>query len=191
MIFPISTIEESGNGLRSYNLVDKLFEQNIILLEHDIDDDIAAMIKAQLLYLDSKEDCKEINLYISSYGGSVYAGLGIIDIIRHISTPVNTICTGVAMSMGCQILAAGTGYRAALPNSRIMMHSVSSGAQGTYHDLKISLKETEYLQKKLMKQLAEFTKGKTPYNKIVKLTERDKFLSPEEAIEIGIIDKVL
>ena len=191
MLFPISVIEESGSGLRSYNLADKLYEQNIILLEHEIDDDIATLVKAQLIYLDSKEDCKEINLHISSYGGSVYAGLGIIDIIKHIKTPVNTICTGVAMSMGLAILSSGTGTRSALPNSRLMAHSISGGFKGKFQDMEIDFNESKYLQEKLMRLMADNTKGKTSYDEMVKLCERDKFLSPEEAIEIGFIDKVL
>jgi len=186
-----SVIESDGRASREFTLPSKLFDENIIILENGIDEDVATSVKMQLLYLDSKKTCEEINMYISSYGGSVYAGLGIIDIMNHIKTPVNTICTGVAMSMGNQILAAGTGVRKAMPNARIMIHSVSSGSQGTYHDLKIDFKETEYLQEKLMAQLAECSKGKTSYDEFMELTQRDKFLSPEEALDIGIIDEVI
>ena len=191
MILMPSVIEESGRGLKSFSLQDKLFDENIILLEHGIEDDLATTIKAQLLYLDSKEDCKEINMYISSGGGSIYAGNGIIDVMRHIKTPVNTICTGIAMSMGNQILAAGTGTRKAMPNARIMIHSLSGGTQGKFQDMEIDYHESKFLQEKLMRQMAEYTKGKTSYEKICELTDRDKFLSPEEALEIGLIDAII
>lgn len=186
-----SIIENDGRANKQFDLPSKLFEQNIILLEHSIDDDLAAVIKMQLLYLDSKEDCKEINMYISSGGGSVYAGLGIIDVMKHIKTPVNTICTGMIASMGNQIHSAGTGLRKYMPNSRIMIHSVSSGTSGTFHDMEVDFKETQYLQKKLMKQLSEYSKGKTSYESMYKLTKRDKWLSPEEAIEIGLGDEII
>jgi ATP-dependent Clp protease protease subunit len=186
-----SVIENDGRANKQFDLPSKLFDENIILLEHGIDDDLAAIIKMQLLYLDSKEDCKEINLYISSGGGSIYAGNGIIDVMRHIKTPVNTICTGIAMSMGNQILAAGTGTRSAMPNARIMIHSLAGGSQGKIQDMEIAMGESKYLHEKLMKQMSEYTKGKTSYEEICKLTERDKFLSPEEAIEIGLIDHIV
>ena len=191
MTFLPSVIEDSGRGLKSFQIQDKLFDENIIILENEINDDLAASIKMQLLYLDSKEDCKEINMYISSGGGSIYAGNGIIDVMRHIKTPVNTICTGIAMSMGNQILAAGTGKRKAMSNSRIMIHSLSGGTSGKFQDLEIDYNESKYLQEKLMRQMSEYTKGKTSYEEICKLTDRDKFLSPEEAIEIGLIDEII
>jgi ATP-dependent Clp protease protease subunit len=191
MILMPQVIEESGRGLKQYDLPSKLFEENIILLEHEISDESAQVIKMQLLYLDSKEDCKEIDLYISSGGGSIYAGNGIIDIMRHIKTPVNTICTGIAMSMGNQILAAGTGTRSAMPNARIMIHSLAGGTQGKFQDMEIDYNESKYLQEKLMRQMSEYTKGKTSYEEICVLTDRDKFLSPEEALKIGLIDKIL
>ena len=191
MILMPSVIEESGRGLKSFSLADKLFDENIIILENGIDDDLAAVIKMQLLYLDGKETCDEINMYISSGGGSVYAGNGIIDVMRHIKTPVNTICTGIAMSMGNQILAAGTGKRKAMANSRIMIHSIAGGSQGKFQDMEIDYQESKYLQEKLMSQMAEYTKGKTSYEEICKLTDRDKFLSPEEAMKIGLIDEII
>jgi len=186
-----NVIEESGRGLKSFDLPSKLFDENIIMLEHEIEDDLAAIIKMQLLYLDAKESCKEINMYISSGGGSVYAGNGIIDVMRHIKTPVNTICTGIAMSMGNQILAAGTGIRKSMPNSRIMIHSIGHGTGGKIQDTRIQHAEGEFLQEKLMRDMSEYTKGKTSYEEILKLTDRDKFLTPEEALEIGLIDEII
>jgi ATP-dependent Clp protease protease subunit len=191
MVFLPNVEEKDGSSKVAYSLIDKLFTQNIIILENGIDDDLATTIKAQLLYLDSKEDCKEINMYISSGGGSIYAGNGIIDVMRHIKTPVNTICTGIAMSMGNQILAAGTGTRKAMPNARIMIHSLAGGTSGKFQDMEIDFHESKYLQEKLMRQMSEYTKGKTSYEEICKLTDRDKFLSPEEALELGLIDEII
>jgi len=191
MVFLPNVTESNGRSDRQFTMIDKLFEENIIILENEINDDLATTAKAQLLYLDSKEDCKEINIYISSGGGSVLAGNGIIDIIRHIKTPVNTVCTGMIASMGTQIFASATGTRRIMPRSRIMIHSVASGASGKIQDLRIEMKETEYLQEQLMKDLAGFTKGKTSYEEICKLTERDKWLSAKEAVELGIGDEIV
>lgn len=191
-MFLPSIIENDGRGsLKQYDIPSKLFEQNIITLFGEINEQTAYSVITQLLYLDSKESCEEINLYISSGGGSVYAGNAIIDTIHLIKKPVNTICTGTAMSMGNQILASGTGERRSLPNSRIMIHSVSSGSRGTYHDLKIDFEETQFLQKKLMNDLANYSKGKTSFEQFWDLTQRDKFLTPDEALELGLIDRVL
>lgn len=191
MILIPSVIESDGRSNRAFSLIDKLFDENIIILENEINDDVAQVIKIQLLYLEAKEDCKEINMYISSPGGSVYAGNGIIDVMRHIKTPVNTICTGIAMSMGNQILSAGTGIRSAMPNARIMIHSIRHDTGGKIQDTRIQHKEGEFLQERLMRQMAEYTKGKTSYEDILKLTDRDKFLTPEQAIEIGLIDSIV
>ena len=186
-----SVIENDGRANKQFDLPSKLFDENIILLEHGIDDDLAAIIKMQLLYLDSKEECKEINMYISSGGGSIYAGNGIIDVMRHIKTPVNTICTGIAMSMGLAILSSGTGERKAMPNSRLMALSLAGGTQGKYQDMAIDFKESEYLQDKMMKLMSDNTNGKTSYDEMVKLCDRDYFMDPEEAIRIGLIDKII
>ena len=190
-MFLPSVIEDSGRGLKSYDIPSKLFEQNIITLFGEVNDETAYAITTQLLYLDSLEKCEEINLYINSGGGSVYSGNAIISVMNHIKTPVNTVCLGMIASMGTQIFASGTGERRALPNTRIMIHSVSSGSKGDYHTLKVDFYETEYLQEKLMRELADCTKGKSSYDDIVLLTQRDKYLSPEEAIEIGIVDTIV
>lgn len=190
-MFLPSVIEDSGRGLKSYDIPSKLFEQNIITLFGEVNDETAYAVTTQLLYLDSLEKCEEINLYIKSGGGSVYSGNAIISVMNHIKTPVNTVCLGMIASMGTQIFASGTGERRALPNTRIMIHSVSSGSKGDYHTLKVDFYETEYLQEKLMRELADCTKGKSSYDDIVLLTQRDKYLSPEEAIEIGIVDTIV
>lgn len=191
MILLPNVIEDSGRGLKSFNLPDKLFDENIIILEGGIDDDMCASIKMQLLYLEHKETCSEINMYICSGGGGIYAGNGVIDIMRHIKTPVNTICTGMIASMGNQIHAAGTGKRRYMPNSRIMIHSLAGGTSGKFQDMEIDYHESKFLQEKLMQDMADYTKGKTSYEEICKLTERDKWLTPEEAIAIGLGDEII
>jgi ATP-dependent Clp protease protease subunit len=191
MILMPSIIENDGRANKQFDLPSKLFEQNIITCFGEINNDMAYSIITQLLYLDSKESDIPISLYINSGGGSVHDGNAIIDVMRNMSKPVNTVCVGIAMSMGNQILAAGTGERRALPNSRIMIHSVASGTQGKIQDMAIDYHETQYLHDKLMEDMAKYTKGKTTYEEICKLTERDNYLSPEEAVEIGLIDKVI
>jgi len=191
MILLPQIIEDSGRGKRAYDLPSKLFESNIIVIEGEISEESMQAAKMQLLYLDKKPQCTEIEIYISSGGGSVYAGNGLIDLIQLIDTPVNTTCTGMIASMGTQIFASGTGTRRLMPRSRVMIHSVGSGASGKYQDLLIEMKETEYLQKQLMRDLSSFTKGKTTYAKMCKLTDRDNWLNSEEAIEIGIADEIL
>lgn len=191
MVLMPSIIENDGRANKQFDLPSKLFEQNIVTCFGEINNDMAYSIIMQLLYLDSVDDDKDINLYINSGGGSVYDGNAIIDVMRNMNKKVNTVCTGIAMSMGNQILAAGTGERRALPNSRIMIHSVASGTQGKVQDMEIDFNETKYLHNQLMKNMATYTRGKTSYEDILVLTDRDKFLSPEEAIEIGLIDKVI
>lgn len=191
MVLMPSIIENDGRANKQFDLPSKLFEQNIITCFGTIDNDMAYSIIMQLLYLDSVEDDEEVNLYINSGGGSVYDGNAIIDVMRGMSKKVNTVCTGIAMSMGNQILAAGTGTRRALPNSRIMIHSVASGTQGKIQDMAIDYNETKHLHDQLMRNMAKYTKGKTSYEEICILTDRDKFLSPEQAIEIGLIDEVV
>ncbi len=191
MVLMPSIIENDGRANKQFDLPSKLFEQNIITCFGEINNDMAYSIITQLLYLDSVDNDEEISLYINSGGGSVYDGNAIIDVMQKMNKKVNTVCTGIAMSMGNQILAAGTGERRALPNSRIMIHSVSSGTQGTIHDMEIDFNETRYLHDRLMENMASYTKGKTSYEEIQKLTERNKFLSPEEAEKIGLIDVVL
>jgi len=174
-----------------YDLPSKLFQQNIITIFGEINQEMAYSTISQLLYLDSTDTKEPINIYINSEGGVVYDGLAIIDVINSMNKKVNTICTGIAMSMGASILASGTGVRKALPNSRIMIHSVSSGTQGVVHDMEVSMKETLYLQDKLMKILSDTTKGKTSFKEIKKLTQRDKYLSPKEAKDLGFIDEII
>lgn len=190
-MFLPSIIETDGRGLRSFDLPSKLFEQSIITLFGDVTDDSANAVIMQLIYLDSLDNEDEINLYINSPGGSVYAGLAIHDVIRNMRKKVNTVCVGSAMSMGAFLLICGTGERKSLPNSRIMIHSVSGYSSGTFHDQLIDLKETEYLQNRLLQLMVEYSNGKITKDAIDTLTQRDKFLSPQEAYDLGFIDKII
>lgn len=189
MFFLPSIIENDGRGLRQFDLPSKLFEQNIITLFGPVTDESAYSVITQLLYLDSIDNDEEVNMYINSPGGSVYAGLAIHDVIQNMNKKVNVVCTGIAMSMGHFLLTTATGERRSLPNSRIMAHSVSSSSQGTYHDLKVDFEETHYLQEKLMQMIAD--KSNLTLEEFKEMTLRDKFMSPEEALEYGFIDKVI
>jgi ATP-dependent Clp protease protease subunit len=190
-MFLPSIIENDGRGLRQFDLPSKLFEQNIVTMFGGVTEESSYSIITQLLYLDSLDNDEDVNLYISSPGGSVYHGLAIHDVIKNMRKKVNTVCTGIAMSMGAFLLFSGTGERRSLPNSRIMIHSVSSGSQGTYHDLEVDFLETKYLQEKLMRMQAEYSNGKMTYEQMIDATLRDKFMTPQETLELGLIDKVI
>lgn len=178
---------------RSTKLVDiptEMLSQRIIFLGTEVDDFIANSIVQQLMWL-STVGTEDIDLYIQSPGGSVYAGQSIadcIDILAKKGIKVNTIGTGMVASMGAYLLAAGTGVRKATKNCRIMIHSVSSGARGTIHDMQIDLNESKYLNDKLMVDFVNFSKGKSTLEDIERKTQRDCYMSPEEAIHMGIID---
>jgi ATP-dependent Clp protease protease subunit len=189
MILLPDVIEREGRNKKVISIPSRLFEENIVTMFGEVDDDMAYSIITQLLYLDTLDTDDSIKLYINSPGGSVYDGLAIHDCIRSMKRKVDTVCTGIAMSMGAFLLMSGTGTRKSLPNSRIMLHSVSSGTYGTVHDQRIDLKETDYLQEKLMKIQAEYSN--ISYDDIVIMTERDKYLSPQECKKLGIIDKIV
>jgi ATP-dependent Clp protease protease subunit len=182
-------IESSSKGERAYDIWSRLLKERIIFLGGPVEDDIANLIIAQLLFLDSEDPEKEISLYINSPGGVITAGLAIYDTMRYVRAPVSTICTGIAMSMGAVLLAAGApGRRFALPHSRIMIHQGSGGFRGNTPDVFIQVKEMEQLVRTTQEILAAHT-GQ-PMDKVVKDTDRDLFLSPEQAVEYGIIDEV-
>ena len=183
-------VEQTPRGERAYDIYSRLLKDRIVLLGFPIDDHIANLIVAQLLFLESEDPEKDIYLYINSPGGVVTAGLAIYDTMQYIKPDVATICMGQAASMGAFLLAAGTkGKRYALPSSRIMIHQPLGGFQGQATDIEIHAKEILRLKKYLNEKLAEFT-GKS-VKKIEKDTERDYFMSAEEAKEYGLIDKVL
>jgi len=183
-------IEQSSRGERSFDIFSRLLRERIIFLGTPVDDMVANLIVAQLLLLDSENPEKDIMLYINSPGGSVTAGFAIYDTIQHIRADVNTICLGQAASMGAFLLAAGTpGKRMALPHSRILIHQPLGGAQGQATDIEIQAAEIGRMKRTINELLAKHT-GQS-YKKIEKDTDRDYIMTPEEAVEYGMIDKVI
>ncbi len=182
-------IEDTGRGERSMDIYSRLLKDRIIFLGTEINDQVANVIVAQLLFLKMEAPKKPISLYINSPGGYINAGLAIYDTMRFLGVEIHTYCIGQAASMGALLLTAGTkGHRYALPNSRIMIHQPSGGIQGTSADIQIQYKEMESMKKRLEKILAEHS-GQT-IEKIHADSDRDFFMSPEEAIEYGLIDQV-
>ena len=185
-----TVIEQSGRGERAFDIYSRLLRERIIFLGTDINDQVSDSLVAQLLFLEAEDPNKDIQIYINSPGGSVTAGLAIYDTMQQIAPDIVTICFGVAASMGAFLLSGGTkGKRLALPNSRIMIHQPLGGAQGQAVEIEIQAKEILYLKKTLNSLLAEHT-GQ-PIEKINEDTERDYFLSPNEAVNYGLIDKVI
>ncbi|MBN9358153.1 ATP-dependent Clp endopeptidase proteolytic subunit ClpP [Herbaspirillum sp. WGmk3] len=183
-------IEQSGRGERAYDIYSRLLKERIIFLVGPVNDAMANLIVAQLLFLESENPDKDISLYINSPGGSVSAGMAIFDTMQFIKPQVSTLCTGLAASMGAFLLAAGAkGKRFSLPNSRIMIHQPLGGAQGQASDIEIQAREILYLRERLNTILAEKT-GRS-VEQISKDTDRDNFMSAEAAAEYGLIDQVL
>jgi ATP-dependent Clp protease, protease subunit len=183
-------IEQSGRGERSYDIYSRLLKERVIFLVGPVNDMSANLIVAQLLFLEAENPDKDISLYINSPGGSVTAGMSIYDTMQFIKPDVSTLCIGQAASMGAFLLASGAkGKRFSLPNSRVMIHQPSGGFQGQSSDIAIQAKEIMYLREKLNKILASHT-GKTE-EEIDRDTERDNFMSAEESVAYGMIDKVI
>ena len=190
MSFVPVVIEQSSRGERSFDIFSRLLRERIIFLGTPIDDMVANLIVAQLLLLDSENPEKDIMLYINSPGGSVTAGLAIYDTMQHIRADVSTICLGQAASMGAFLLSSGTpGKRLALPHSRVLIHQPLGGAQGQATDIEIQAAEIIRIKKSLNEILAKNT-GQS-IKKIEKDTDRDYIMTPEEALEYGMIDKVV
>ena len=185
-----TVIEQSGQGDRAFDIYSRLLRERIIFLGTDVNDQVADALVAQMLFLEADDPEKDIQLYVNSPGGSVTAGLAIYDTMQQVSPDVITICYGLAASMGAFLLSGGTkGKRLALPNSRIMIHQPLGGAQGQAVEIEIQAKEILYLKETLNSLLAEHT-GQD-IQKISEDTDRDHFLSPQEAVEYGLIDKVV
>ena len=185
-----TVIEQSGRGERAFDIYSRLLRERIIFLGTEVNDQVSDSLVAQLLFLEAEDPSKDIQIYINSPGGSVTAGLAIYDTMQQISPDIVTICFGVAASMGAFLLSGGTkGKRLALPNSRIMIHQPLGGAQGQAVEIEIQAKEILFLKQTLNKLLSEHT-GQ-PLEKIIEDTERDYFLSPSEAVNYGLIDKVI
>ncbi len=189
-IYPPYVIERTSRGERSYDIFSRLLMDRIVFLGSGIDDNVANIIIAQLLFLDAEDPERDIYLYINSPGGSVYSGLAIYDTMRHLRAPVSTFCVGMAASMAAVLVAAGEKEkRSALPNSRIMIHQPSSGAQGTAADIEIAAKEILHARERI-NEILSFHTGQ-PLEKIAEDVDRDRFMGPEEARDYGIIDRVL
>jgi len=183
-------IERTARGEREFDIYSRLLNERIIFLGTPIDDQIANLVVAQLLHLESQDPDKDISIYINSPGGSIYAGLAIFDTMRFIKPQVNTICVGVAMSMGSLLLGAGTkGKRAALPNSRILIHQPSAGFEGQSTDIEIHAREIIKTRERIDEIYSEMT-GR-PVEEVHRDMERDRFFTAEQAAEYGLIDRVL
>ena len=183
-------VEQTNRGERSYDIYSRLLKERIIFLADEVNDQTASLVVAQLLFLESEDPDKDINLYINSPGGSVTAGMAIYDTMQYVKCDVSTMCMGMAASMGAFLLSGGTkGKRLALPNAEIMIHQPSGGAQGQATEIEIAAEHILRTKKKLNTILSENT-GQ-PYETIVKDTERDNWLTAQEALEYGLIDKVM
>jgi len=183
-------VEQSNRGERAYDIYSRLLKERIIFLVGPVNDNVATLVTAQLLFLESENPKKEISFYINSPGGLVTAGLGIYDTMQYIKPPVSTLCIGQASSMGSFLLAAGEkGKRFSLPNSRIMVHQPSAGYQGQATDIEIHAKEIIALKNRLNKIYSKHTKKKE--EEIKKALERDNFMTPSEAKTFGLIDEVV
>ncbi len=183
-------IEQSGRGERAYDIYSRLLKERVIFLVGPINDGMANLVVAQLLFLESENPDKDIHLYINSPGGSVSAGMAMYDTMQFIKPDVSTLCTGLAASMGAFLLCAGAkGKRFCLPNSRVMIHQPSGGFSGQASDIEIHAKEVLYLKRKLNEMMAQHT-GQ-PLENIERDTDRDNFMSAEDAVKYGLIDRVL
>ena len=183
-------VEQTPRGERSYDIYSRLLNDRIVFLGEEITRDSANLVIAQLLHLESQDPDKDINLYIDSPGGEVYAGLGILDTMNFIKPDVATICVGMAASMASVLLAAGAkGKRMALPNSMILIHQPSSGAQGQQTEIEIAAKETKWIRGHMDELLSQYT-GQ-PVEKIHADTERDNYMRAQEAMEYGLVDRVI
>merc|ERR1719342_473144 len=183
-------VEQTGRGERAYDIYSRLLKERIICVMGGINDDVASLIVAQLLFLQSESNKKPIHMYINSPGGSVTAGLAIYDTMQYVLPPISTWCVGQACSMGSLLLAAGTqGMRPSLPNSRIMVHQPSGGARGQATDILIQAEEITNLKKQLNLIYVKHTGQEL--QAIHDSLERDKFMNPQQALEFGLIDKIL
>lgn len=183
-------VEQTSRGERAYDIYSRLLKDRIVFLGSAIDDNVANLIVAQMLFLESEDPKKDINLYINSPGGSVYAGMAIYDTMRYVKPAISTICVGLAASFGAVLLAAGEkGKRFALPNSRIMLHQPAGGAHGQAVDIEIHAREILKIRESLNHILADST-GQT-IETIAKDTDRDFFMSAEDSKKYGLIDEIL
>jgi ATP-dependent Clp protease, protease subunit len=185
-----TVVERSARGEREYDIFSRLLNERIVFLGQAVDDQIANLIVAQLLHLESVDPEKDVSIYINSPGGSIYAGLAIYDTMQFIKPDVSTICCGIAMSMGSLLLAGGApGKRSALPNSRILIHQPSGGFQGQAADIQIHAEEILNIRKRLDEIFAEHT-GQ-PFEQVHQDMDRDRYMKPNEALDYGLIDRII
>ena len=183
-------VEQSSRGERSFDIYSRLLNERIVFIGSAIDDDVANLVVAQLLHLESEDPDKDISIYLNSPGGVVYAGLAIYDTMRFIRPDVQTICFGIAMSMGALLLAGGTkGKRMVLPNGRILIHQPTGGFQGQASDIEIHANESLFLRRRLDELYSELT-GQT-IERVHEDMERDRFMSPEDAVAYGLADRII
>ena len=183
-------VEQTSRGERAFDIYSRLLNERIIFLGTPVTEDIANLIVAQLIHLESEDPDKDISMYVNSPGGSVYAGLAIYDTMQYIKPDVQTICVGIAMSMGALLLSGGArGKRMALPNAKILIHQVSGGFSGQAADIEIHAREIIDIRRKLDEIIAKHTKQ--PLEKVSQDTDRDYFMSAEEAVDYHIIDRVI
>jgi ATP-dependent Clp protease protease subunit len=183
-------VQQDSRGERSFDIYSRLLRERVIFVGTGIDDNIANLVVAQLLHLEAEDPDKDIQMYVNSPGGVVYAGLAIYDTMRFIRPDVQTICFGIAMSMGALLLAGGTpGKRMVLPNGRILIHQPTGGFQGQASDIEIHAKESLYLRRRLDELYSELT-GQS-VERVHEDMERDRFMSPEEAVEYGLADRII
>jgi ATP-dependent Clp protease, protease subunit len=187
-----TVVETSARGERAYDLASRMMKERVIFLNGEVNDRMSEIAVAQLLFLEAENPEQDINVYINSPGGNITSGLAIVDLFNYIKCDVATYVAGQAWSMGSIFLAAGTkGKRFALPNATIGIHQPLGGASGQASDIEIHANEILYLKEKLNRMLSDWTYGKTDYETMVKLTDRDNFLRPERALEIGLIDQII
>jgi ATP-dependent Clp protease protease subunit len=184
-------IEKTGRSSKPIDLPSRLLQDRIIYLGSGITSETANIVIMQMLWLNADNPDKPIDLYVNSPGGSVYEGLAITDVIDSISAPVNTVGVGICASMGAYLLSSGTGTRKAMKSCRVMIHSVSSGSSGTFHDMQVDYEETKFLQDLLIERIVDFSKGKLTHESLTAKTQRDFYMSSDEAIEYGLIDSVV
>ena len=190
MSFIPYVVEQTSRGERSFDIFSRLLNDRIIFLSEEVNDTTASLIVAQLLYLEAQDPDKDIQFYINSPGGSVTAGMAIYDTMKYIKCDVATICVGMAASMGAFLLSAGTkGKRMALPNAEIMIHQPSAGTQGQITDMAIHMKRLQIIKERMNRIMAENT-GRS-IEEVTAACERDNFLSAEEALAFGLVDRVL
>ena len=183
-------VEQTSRGERAFDIYSRLLKERIVMLGTPVDDQVANLIVAQLLHLESEDPDKDINLYINSPGGMVYAGMAIYDTMQYIKPDVSTICVGMAMSMGAILLCGGAhGKRFALPNAKIMIHQGSAGFQGTPADIEIHAKEVLSLRRRMAEIISEHSNQ--PVEQVEKDIDRDRFMDPDEARSYGIIDNII